>query len=279
MKRPLARFGMAFFVLLSGFFPAWSASATFEQAERLFVEGEFLAAADLAARLDTVEGLALAARATLAHMDFTAAPDERGTAAKLAEHFAREALAKDSNHVEALLHLSIAIGQKARERGAVVAHFQGLAREGRAYLDRAVALEPDNSWAYGMLGAWHMEIVRHAGNGLAELVYEADADEGIALFEKAFSLDPDNLLLNEEFAIALLTLDAENHVQRAVEHLRKALELAPRHRLEELAQARARAALAAVESGDPREVARLIEAIRGKLKPANRIRRDPGFTD
>ncbi len=279
MNRFLARLGAVFFILIGGFYPTWPASATFEEAEKLFVEGDFPAAADLAAELGTAEGLALAARASLAHMDFTAAPDERSDTVRLAERFARDALAKDANHVEALLHLSIAIGHKARERGAIVAHFQGLAREGRSYLDRAIALDPDNSWGYGMLGAWHMEIVRHAGNGLAGLVYDADAAEGIALFEKAFDLDPDNLLLNEEFAIALLALDAKNHAQRAAGHLRKALGLAPRHRLEELAQARARAALAAVESGDQREVSRLIETIRGKLKPAHRIRRDPGFTD
>lgn len=279
MNRHLARLAAMIFILTTGFYPAWPANATFEEAERLFVEGDFRAAANAAAELDTVEGLALAARATLAHMDFTAAPDERSEAARLAERFAREALAKNADHVEALLHLSIAIGHKARERGAVVAHFQGLAIEGRSYLDRAIALDPDNSWSYGMLGAWHMEIVRHAGNGLAELFYDADSGEGIAAFEQAFGLDPDNLLLNEEFAIALLALDAENYAERAAGHLRKALRLAPRDRLEELAQARAGAALAAIESGDQREVARLIETIRGKLKPAHGIRRDPGFTD
>jgi len=279
MNRYLARLGVRLFIFAAGFCPTWQANATFEEAERLFVEGDFRAAADAAAELDTADGLALAARATLAYMDFKAAPDERSQAAALAEHFAREALAKDANHVEALLHLSIAIGHKARERGAVVAHFQGLAREGRSYLDQAIALDPDNSWSNGTLGAWHMEIVRHAGNGLAGLFYDANAEEGIALFERAFTLDPDNLLLNEEFAVALLALDAKIYAERAAGHLRKALRLTPRHRLEELAQARASAALAAVESGDQQQVARLIEAIRGKLKSANGIRRDPGFTD
>lgn len=77
----------------------------------------------------------------------------------------------------------------------------------------------------------------------------------------------------------MLALDAKNYAQRAAGHLRKALGLAPKHRLDELAQRRARVALTAVESDDLRAVARLIEAIRGKLKPAHRIRRDPGFTD
>lgn len=279
MNRPFVFLAAALFIFTAGFSQARPANATFEESERLFFDGKFLEAAEAAAELDTADGLALAARATLAHMDFRAAPHKQGEAATLAERFAREALAKNANHVEALLQLSIAIGQQARERGAVVAHFQGLAREGRSYLDLAIALDPDNSWSYGMLGAWHMEIVRHAGDGLAELVYDADAEEGIALFEKAFSLDPDNLLLNEEFAVALLALDATSYAERAARHLRKALRLAPQDRLEELAQARASAALAAVESGDQQQVARLIDAIRGKLKPANSIRRDPGFTD
>ncbi len=279
MSGLLARFGATFFVLIGVFHPTLPASATFEEAERLFVEGDFRAAAESAAELDTADGSALAARATLVRLDFTAAPEERGELVRLAERFARDALSKDADHVEAMLHLAIAIGHKARQRGAIVAHFQGLALEGRSFLDRAIALDPDNPWGYGMLGAWHMEIVRHAGNSLAALFYDADAEEGIALFEKAFGLDPDNLLLNEEFAIALLALDVKSYAQRAAGHLRKALGLAPRNRLEKLAQARAKAALAAVQSGDQRAVTRLIEAIRGKLKSAHRIRRDPGFTN
>lgn len=256
----------------------WSgpaAAGPLDDAERLFAEGDFLTAAALAAELDSTAGLTLAAGATLAHMDFVAAPEARGEVAWQAEQFARRALARNGDRVEALLYLSIAVSAVAREKGAVAAHFEGLADEGRGYLERAVALDPENPWSHGMLGAWHLEIIRHAGESLAELFYDASLERGLSGFARAFELDPDNLLLHGEFAISLLALDPRRYAERAGGHLRKVLASTPVNRLEHLARERAAGTLASLESGDWEALARAVERIRGAPLAANDLRTGP----
>ena len=134
---------MALVVLLSN--PVRGLAASIEAASALFARGDFLAAAREGEALDTADGLALAARATLAHAEFQAAPGQRRQDVLAAESLARRALAKDDSHVEALIELSLAVGYVARQKGAVSAHFQGLVAEGRDYLVRALALQPDNA--------------------------------------------------------------------------------------------------------------------------------------
>lgn len=231
-------------------------------AEQAFARGDFLLAARLGVRDDTAAGLALAARATLVYAEFEADPAERHQRVGQARHFARTALERDAGNVEAHIQMAAVIGYLARQEGAVSAHFQGLAHEGRGYLERALALAPDDPWANAVLGAWHLEVVNQGGEALASMLYGASVDQGIASFEKALAAEPGNPTLYTEFAIALLMLDAERYLTDGSAHLRRALTLEPHNALDGLQRQRARVLLTAAEQDDIRKLAREIRRIR-----------------
>ena len=105
-------------------------------------------------------------------------------------------------------------------------------------------------------------MVNQGGASLAALFYEADATTGIALFERGLALDPGNLSLRTEFALALLALDRARYAADALGHLRAAAALAPRTALDRLQQQRARALLAVAESGDDRALAAEVRRLR-----------------
>ena len=138
------------------------------QAHTLYDQGAMLKAADLARGFGTADGYALAAQATLvaAIYQVPGRPDE--TLLRQAAVDARAALTLDPDDVQALLRLAVALGY-IDESHPIDAHLNGTAHEGKALLDRALALAPDNAWAHGMLGVWHLRIVKHARPMLAEL--------------------------------------------------------------------------------------------------------------
>lgn len=246
---------------------AWPASAQREgyaKADALFLAGDFHAAAERAAGLDTADGLALAARATLVELDYLTTGPARTPLLDRAESFARHALALNAHHVEGRLHLAIALGHRARVRGAMEAHILGFADEGRSLLDSALAYSPDNAWCHALLGAWHLEIVRYGGGPLGDLFYGADVGQGLAHFARAFELAPENLLLHGEFAVALLALDPDAHGLEAAGHLNEALQIEAQSAVDHLAQARAGVVLSLLKSGDHQALAELLETIRGR---------------
>jgi hypothetical protein len=57
---------------------------------------------------------------------------------------AEAALARDPDQVDALLQLAIALGQLAGLEDPVTAHVNGYARQGKALIDRALALDLGN---------------------------------------------------------------------------------------------------------------------------------------
>lgn len=251
---------IAVLVVLLWSVPAMAASL--EEAEDLFAEGDFLAAAEAGRALNTAAGLAVAARATLAQAEFRAGPDRRMAMVRAAEASARAALAMDPDQVEALIQLSLALGYRARHQGALAAHFQGFVEEGKGYLLRALQLQPENPWANAMLGAWHLEVVKQGGPIIASTIYGATTRSGIGLFERALGLDPDNLALHFELALALLSLDPGAYATRATGHLEAAVAAEPGAAFERFVQGRAKSLLAATRNGDRRALDRQIDRIR-----------------
>lgn len=172
-----------------------------ERARHAYAAGNFMAAAALA------EGGAdgsLAARALLAE----AVTSETGAIDPLiarAETNARAALAR-TDSVDARLQLALALGLKARRAPLGEALRQGYAREGRALIDAALARAPSNAWAHALRGAWHLEIVRRGGRAGAAL-YGARIETGVASFERARALAPDDAAIAYQYAVALLERD------------------------------------------------------------------------
>ncbi len=236
-----------------------SAAAPYNEAARLYESGNYLEAASLAATGHTASSFALAARATLAHAIHVAKRPQRAAQVQRAADIARKALIFDPGNVEAHLQLVIALHQQARAAGPVSAYFQGYAAEARDHLDTALRLDPDNAWAHSLLGGWHFEIVRLAGAELAYLLFGAELAEGYTEFAKAIALMPESILLQYEFARALLLSYPDTKRAKAVHALEAAVAETPISHLDKLMATRARAALDAMKSGSSEKLQRTLD--------------------
>ncbi len=185
-------------------------AADLGEAKRLYDQGAMAAAAELARAVDTADGYSLAAQATLVEAVYVADAASRPDLFAQAAEDARRALALDHNHVDAHLQLAAALGYIA-DREPVTAHFKGYAHEGKAHLDQALALAPEYPWAHGLLGIWHLQIVKHATPALADSWYGATREAGLRHCAKATELGPDVLAVQLGCAVSLLELDPKRY--------------------------------------------------------------------
>jgi len=218
-------------------------------ANALYDQGVMLKAAELARGSGNADGYALASKATLVAAVYQRS---RLDVALLQQAVvdARAALALDPDHVPALLQLALAIGYMAEE-DPIGAHFEGSAHEGKALLDRALALAPDHAWAHGMLGVWHLRLIKHAGPLLAQSLYDASLDRGLEQCAEAASLAPDDLAMRFGCAVSLLEAHPRRYAGEAADVLDTVVRLPARDAAARLVQAEARRRLAALKSDLP----------------------------
>lgn len=230
------------------------------QAIMLYESGEFEAAAQLAEGGNDSKSLTLAARSRLAYLSYANREAASFAAIESCAALAKRAITGDPKNVEAHLQYVVALGFMGRVAGNIRAHLAGYATDARTHLDIALRLDPQNGWAHGMLGAWHMEIVRKGGGFLAGSVYGAKLDKGIALYRRALQLDPENPVLHYEFGLALAAQDIERFGVEAQAQLRQAIALPARNAFERLALQRARQLLVALATRNRNIVTSAIRA-------------------
>ena len=202
---------------------------------RLYAAGEFIAAADLADTQPSASSRAFASRALVAAC--AAAPSDAAINALLAraETSAREALSLDSRSVDARLQLALVYGMEGRRASLAQAFADRYASRGKRLIDQALAIEPTNAHAHAMLGAWNLEVLRRGGR-VGALIYNARADAGLAEFERARQLAPDDMLIPLHLAVALLALDPVTYGPRASQLLQDIRAASPSDALERLGQ-------------------------------------------
>ncbi|OAB55824.1 hypothetical protein AY599_24125 [Leptolyngbya valderiana BDU 20041] len=142
---------------------------------------------------------------------------DKRTRARTAAGLAREALEIDPEHVRAHLALATALGYEARYTNPIRAALARLPQRGRAHIQRALELDPADPRANALLGAWHLEIVRRAG----EPTFGADAETGLGRYRAAATV-AESPAIPYHFALALLALDADAHGDEAIAQLRAA---------------------------------------------------------
>ncbi|HEX6142014.1 MAG TPA: hypothetical protein VFZ01_04805 [Geminicoccaceae bacterium] len=199
--------------------PIWA--ATLDEAEELYRSGNMLEAARLARASGTTDGFALAAKAGLVDAVYFAPEDHRADALQAAADDAERALEIDPNHVGAMLRLAMVLGHLAELEDPVSAHLKGYAHQGRLLLDRALALAPDDPWANGLLGIWHLQIVEHGGGALAQGFYGASREEGRRLCARALELDPEATAIAFGCARSLLDLNPTGYREAALAAFRQ----------------------------------------------------------
>jgi tetratricopeptide (TPR) repeat protein len=198
-----------------------------EDARALFASGAFLEASNLASKLNSSAGFALAARALSEHASQQPVSRREGLYVQC-EKFARRALELNARNPDGYFELGAATGHLGNLRGAAYAFVNGVAGQVKSNFERSLELEPRHTLALVALGRWHAELV---ARGVAFL-FGADAAKVTALFERALSSDPRGVFPRLEYARALLVLDRERNRERARALLEAAVRLEPRDVLE-----------------------------------------------
>lgn len=242
-----------------------------------FRDGNYLIAAEIAETRGSPEALAFAARARIADAITREGGLCRDCLVK-AEATAQAAIDTTISQTcgsltgshpgtgvksEAYAQLAIAIGFRGRLESTFDAQSEGLAEKGRAAIDRALELDPLNSWARAALGGWHLEIVHRAGDVLASIMYGATEEEGLKHFRAALAQDRGSLLLHYHYALSILALDPIRFRDEALMTLQADYKAPEPDALIAFTRKRADALLDALRSGDPDHIARLVHRFQG----------------
>jgi tetratricopeptide (TPR) repeat protein len=176
-----------------------------DQAMRAFQAGRWQDAADQAARSNSADNQAFAARALLAGALLATNSAARLPAIAQAKRYAEAALATAPRHVEGRLQLATALGLQARAGSPARAFARGLPQRVRRLLDSVARDAPSQAWAFALLGGWHLEGLR-IGGAAARAMLGCDLAQGKAAFSRAMRLDPTEASTPFYFAASLLAL-------------------------------------------------------------------------
>ncbi len=198
-----------------------------EEARTVYAEGSFMKAADLARVLDTSEGYVLAAN-SLAIYGYYIAPDsEKGDLFMQAAELARKAIRLDATNPDAHLQLAQAMGRQAQAIGKMEALNEGYASKVRDAIQEALRLDPNMADAHLSLGAWHAGAVS-TGGFFAGMLYGAKEKDALAYFERALELAPQEKNVLLEYALGLLSLDANDSQGKARDLLARMISIPPK---------------------------------------------------
>lgn len=224
--------------------------------------GHYLKAAALAEAERSPPSLAFAARALIA--DAITRP--QGFCAPClveAEALTGRAASMDPNLIEAWLQRAVAMGFLGRVIGLSEARAANLAEKARDALEHALALDPANVWARASLGAWHLEIVHHAGPILAELSYGASRAQGLKLYREALADAPYNAILHFHFALSLMALDPDEFAPEAKTELQKSAAIDTTDAMTLFTRNQARQLLRTMEEGNQAATEALVRRFQG----------------
>jgi hypothetical protein len=239
-------------------------------------DGNYVLAANIAEANGTTESLAFAARARNADavtrdgglcLECLARAEKAAQAATVAATSpglgVPDWLTLKPALAQAYVQLAIAIGLRGRLLSATEAQAEGLAEKGRAAIDRALELDPQNIWARGSLGGWHLEIVRRGGPVLASVLYGASEQEGLKNLRAAFAKDAGNLLLGYHFALSILALDPERFRAEALAALKSSETDATDDALTAFTRKRADKLINLLNTGTAAEIEALVRKFQG----------------
>ncbi|HYM26794.1 MAG TPA: hypothetical protein VET66_01480 [Steroidobacteraceae bacterium] len=144
------------------------------------------------------------------------------------------AVAQLSDYPNAHYMLALVLGRYSQRISILKALAQGLAGRVRTHLERTLKLEPRHAEAHVAFGLYHAEIVSQLGALAASLTYRASPDAALEHFRRAAQLAPASAIVHIEHARALLLLDAGRYREQAQALYQRAAACQPRDAMEGL---------------------------------------------
>lgn len=143
-------------------------------------------------------------------MDDTKSPDEQRKRGQSCLQYAKQAVDADAGNAHAQLAAAICYGRLA----SLVDHRTALeySRQVKEHVDRAIAIDPKNDYAWHVLGAWNYSLASIGGfqRSMARLIYgaipAASYAEAERCFRKAVELAPERLSHHVELGRTLYAM-------------------------------------------------------------------------
>jgi len=150
------------------------ASDEFNQAEQLFITGEYDQARDLAESLGTSDAYLLASEAITAKI-ILGYYDKPNNASKRARELVKKAIALDPDNLDAQFHQLVTFGLETQSTGVLKAWRKKMPTRMRAEIQALQARAPEDPRGHALFGAWHLGIVNKVGKRNAYSWYKASS--------------------------------------------------------------------------------------------------------
>ena len=195
-----------------------------EAARTAWVEGDYIAAAEIAAGTGTADGYALAAESLGIYGYFVATGDEQEALYDEALRYAEQAVELDPESPNTQIQLSHAIGRIAEIAGVMAALNNGYARQTLDLLEVALALDPESAPAHSGIAMWHARALDEGGV-LARMMFGASRDKALEHVELSLEHGAGDKLIIHDAAASLLFLSERRHGDRARDLLLEARDI------------------------------------------------------
>lgn len=189
--------------------------------------------------LASPEGLSLAAEAMSAQVLLGQVKKRRKTATK-ARKLAQKALKQDPDSQEANVQYALARGFETQSSSPMRVWRKGLIEKSRKAIVKVQEDFPEDPRGDALMGAWHLGIVRRAGEERALDWFEATETAGIEFYESALTQSPEDIIILSNFATVLLAIDAERYQKKGLALVKRAYAPEPSNALETAVQFRLR---------------------------------------
>jgi tetratricopeptide (TPR) repeat protein len=208
----------------------------------LLYQGQYEDARATALAADTVEGLNAAAEVMAAEIMLMRVEDAKDHA-KAAIKLANRALKRDPGNVEALFLRALHTGFRTRSSSALAIVMKGLIGDTYAAIEAFEAAAPNDPRADALYGAWHLGIVRAAGDGK----FGASLSEGLAHYDRAVAAMPTDIVVMGNYAFSLIVMDDPSLLPRATALLQQIETTPPDGATEDETRARMISLLAVID--------------------------------
>ncbi len=186
-----------------------------EKLRTLFNQGDYKAAIKGGKDIGTADGLSLASESMSAQVLLGQVAKRRKTATK-ARKLAQKALKKDPGSREAIVQYALSRGFETQSSSPMRVWRKGLIKKSKEAIIAVQDNYPEDPRGDALMGAWHLGIVRRAGEERALDWFNATEAEGIKLYESSLIKRPDDIIILANFATALLAIDSERHKEKAL---------------------------------------------------------------
>lgn len=232
--------------------PAWANSA--EEVRALMTAGDYENAYNIASELNTAEGIALAAESISAQI-LLGEVKRLNKQSKQARELAQKALSLDPENYNAKLQYTLADGFVTRTSGDITAWRKKLPTKTLAVIGDFRRSYPDDPRGLALEGAWHLGVIRKAGEKNGQKWFGASLDEGLKFYDMARTKTPNDILIETNYAMSLLVLNPEHYGPFARPILENISQLQASTDLDRKVQARAAQVLTHYEN--PKRVKKL----------------------